>query len=235
STTVNDTTVAAVLLMATLKKYFSYGFAKTGCGIPRVTLDGEKADWENILGRLEKLKEYGVETIAWYHLLRPVIARFVAAYDAPDGAKNVDFWSKVVHHHRGCGYSYYSGWINAFNVFTKEGKWLGHKLNTTIESTEAPESMSARKFWATYGPSEMRQGPVLALDETPYHRLDRNYVPPGLAEVDVEFNDHGSKTECVMVAGMIGTRISSSGDTELSEEGKDDTLRPVAGWWMFRK
>ncbi|KAJ6467566.1 hypothetical protein C8R47DRAFT_949181, partial [Mycena vitilis] len=101
TTTLLDTTVAAMLLMASVKKYYRRMFGLTGCGIPRVTLEGEKSDWEDILGRLEKLKEYGVEAIAWYHLLRPVIARFVVAFDAPDSKANVDFWSKVVDRHSG--------------------------------------------------------------------------------------------------------------------------------------
>ncbi|KAJ7608255.1 hypothetical protein FB45DRAFT_1067612 [Roridomyces roridus] len=47
TTTVNDTTVPSVLMMASLKQYFSYGFGMSFCGIPRVTLEGEKADWIN--------------------------------------------------------------------------------------------------------------------------------------------------------------------------------------------
>ena len=50
-----------------LQAYFSYKCCLT-CGIPQVTLEGTKEDWERILSRLEKLKEYGVETLAWYHL-----------------------------------------------------------------------------------------------------------------------------------------------------------------------
>lgn len=130
TTTANDTTVASILLMATLKQYFSYGFSKTGCGIPRVTLEGEKSDWVDILGRVEKLKEYGLETIAWYHLLRPVLARFVTAFDAPDSVDNNKFWRKVVHHHGGSGTNWYSGWMNAFNAFSKMGKWLGNPLES---------------------------------------------------------------------------------------------------------
>ncbi|KAJ7656562.1 hypothetical protein B0H17DRAFT_372883 [Mycena rosella] len=82
TTTINDTTVSAVLLMATLKNYFEYKILASGCGIPRVTLEGERSDWVKILNRLEKIKEYGLESIAWYHLLHPVIARFIAAFDS---------------------------------------------------------------------------------------------------------------------------------------------------------
>lgn len=131
TTTVNDTTVSAVLVMATFKKYFSYFMAPI-CGIPRVTLEGEKSDWADMLRRLEKLKEYGIYTIAWYHLLYPVISRFVAAFDAPESSENVDFWQCIVEHNPGgCGQSrdFYSGWITAFYVFNDKGVWIGDPLD----------------------------------------------------------------------------------------------------------
>ncbi|KAJ7027052.1 hypothetical protein C8F04DRAFT_1267489 [Mycena alexandri] len=56
TTTTHDTTVSAVLAMATLKKYFTYPLLLGDCGLPRVTLEGKRADWVNILRRLEKLK-----------------------------------------------------------------------------------------------------------------------------------------------------------------------------------
>ncbi|KAK7018239.1 hypothetical protein R3P38DRAFT_2981906 [Favolaschia claudopus] len=62
TTTCTDTTIASVLFMSALQHHSGPVFEEVGgsCGIPRVTLDGEKADWEDILGRVEKLKEYGV-------------------------------------------------------------------------------------------------------------------------------------------------------------------------------
>ncbi|KAJ7119587.1 hypothetical protein C8R44DRAFT_788448 [Mycena epipterygia] len=264
TTTVNDITVGAILAMATLKEYFSYEF-DLRCGIPRVTLEGEKSDWVNILGRLEKLKEYGIEAIAWYHLLRPVILRFVAAFDTPESRENVDFWQKVAHYEEGgSGPSYYSGWINAFNVFSSEGAWLGHPLNTSVVQTnapkssktsarpsvrktfsrkvvsissaapsDAPESLSVKRFWATYAKRGVLKD--LVLDGTPFHRLDSRKVPAGFAEVDVKLNDCGQEFNCAMTAGMIGMKVSSSGDASFSSSGTDDTVRPVAGWWMYEK
>jgi hypothetical protein len=38
-----------------------------------------------------------------------------------------------------------------------------------------------------------------------------------------------------MIAGVIGTEVLSSGDTELSEKGQNDIVKPVAGWWLFNK
>ncbi|KAJ6582679.1 hypothetical protein DFH09DRAFT_1309619 [Mycena vulgaris] len=250
TTTETDTTVSAVLLMATLKAYFSYGFAGIRCGIPRVTLLGEKNDWVDILGRLEKLKEYGVETITWYHLLRPVIARFVAVFDAPDSEENREFWGKVAHYQRGGSRpSYYSGWINAFNVFSKEGSGSGtssircaifsvllrYKFHTDSQSATtqtAPDAMHAANFWRTHARYASKD---LVLDDTPYHRIESSDVPPGYAEVDVTLDDNGEMFECVMVAGTIGTQVSSSGDRALSKSGESDTVSPAAGWWMFVK
>lgn len=100
------------------------------CGIPRVTLEGTKQDWESILTRLEKLKQYGPETTAWYHLLLPVISRFVKAFDEPEGQENLDFWQKVAHYQGGgSGPTWLAGWINAFCVFDVKGRWTGNPIS----------------------------------------------------------------------------------------------------------
>ncbi|KAF8140939.1 hypothetical protein K438DRAFT_1737443 [Mycena galopus ATCC 62051] len=229
TTTTHDTTVSAVLAMATLKKYFTFPLLLGGCGLPRVTLEGERADWVNILGRLEKLKEYGVESVAWYHLLCPVISRFVAAFDAPASAQNVHFWERVAHHDSsgGSGNDFYSGWITAFACFSKEGVWLGHPLNLRTHR-KAPERLSAAQFWAAYARGAPRE---LVLDGTPYHRLGMGKIPPAFGEVDIELNDDGAQFDCAMVAGLIGARVSST----LPPNGAYDTVSPAAGWWIFTK
>ncbi|KAJ7055487.1 hypothetical protein C8F01DRAFT_1373452 [Mycena amicta] len=238
TTTPNDITVGAVLLMATLKNYFNYIIVLFGCGIPRVTLEGERADWVDILGRLEKLKEYGVETIAWYHLLRPVISRFVAAFDAPASAENVDFWQRVAHYVPGGSGrgDYHTGWISAFTTFSKKGEWMGNALNTTATSATAPETLTAAEFWRTYGGSDrLQDNERLVLDGTPYPVLYPGAIPPGYCEVDVLLIDNGERFDCAMVAGSVGTRVLSSGDRALSAHGEDDTVQPVTGWWLFVK
>ncbi|KAJ6619257.1 hypothetical protein B0H10DRAFT_2216952 [Mycena sp. CBHHK59/15] len=234
TTTVNDTTVSSILLMATVKAYFEYVFCEICCGIPRVTLEGTKSDWEKILERLEKLKEYGIETIAWYHLLVPVISRFVKAFDDPNGESNRTFWQNVAHYEPGgSGPSYYSGWISAFCAFNDRGKWIGNRLNTDVQSFVAPESLTAYRFWETYS----YRSPGLVLDSTPFHKVDCNNIPPSYAEVDVKLVslNTGTTRDSVMTAGAIGTRVYSSGDARLSASGKNDIVRPVIGWWLFTK
>jgi hypothetical protein len=226
TTTQTDTTVSAIVMMATMKTYFSYEFGLC-CGIPRVTLEGERGDWEEILVRLDKLKEYGIEAVAWYHLLVPVISRFVKAFDDPDVAENIDFWQRVAHYEGGgSGPSFLMGWITAFCAFDADGKWLGNPLNTS--STDIT-SLSAVDFWRAQPspPAHWNtRSTTLTLDGTSYHSIDTEKIPCAYAEVDVKLNDNGVTFETVMTAGIVGSKLSS---------GRNDTLQPVAGWWMFIK
>jgi hypothetical protein len=50
----------------------------------------------------------------------------------------------------------------------------------------------------------------LVVEDTPFHRLESNSIPPGYAEVDAKVSDADGLFDCTMVAGMIGTRITSS-------------------------
>jgi hypothetical protein len=136
TTTENDTVVASTIMMATLKAYFKYSMMLM-CGLPRVTLLGTLDDWTRILHRVDKLVLYGPETTAWRNLLRPVLARFVKAFEPgyADSAENLDFWQRVAHRESGgSGPTYLSGWITAFCAFGDSGQWLGSK--GSLEKTE---------------------------------------------------------------------------------------------------
>ncbi|KAJ6545437.1 hypothetical protein B0H19DRAFT_1266872 [Mycena capillaripes] len=235
TTTTTDTTIGAMLMMATMKKYFDYKMTII-CGIPRVTLEGERHDWELLLRRLEKLKEYGLQTIAWYHLLSPVISRFVKAFDDPNSTGNFDFWQKVACDETfGCGSHEWSGWITAFCVFSSEGRWQGPKLDINRPQSRAPESMSSRRFWSSYTRPLQEMRPHLTLDGTEYPVIDHKEVPSGYAEIDVTVDRIGTEFSCVIVAGLVGMGFSSSRDLSVSKTGKNDTVRPVLGWWIYSK
>ncbi|KAK2463060.1 hypothetical protein APHAL10511_004715 [Amanita phalloides] len=177
TTTTTDTTIYAMVMMASLKQYFSYTFGLM-CGIPQVTLEGKKEDWEAMLSRLDKLKEYGEATTAWYHLLRPVVSRFVAAYDAPHSKDNLNFWNRVAHvESMGSGPSYLTGWITAFCFFDADGS------------------------------QTKSEGEGIVLDGVAYPRIDTDMIPPGYAEVDVKLDDNGISFESTIVAGSIATQI----------------------------
>ncbi|KAJ7644700.1 hypothetical protein FB45DRAFT_784692 [Roridomyces roridus] len=232
TTMLKDKTVGAIVMMSALKAYFQYVFESSICGIPRVTLAGKKSDWEDILQRLEKLKEYGIETIAWYHLLVPVIKRFVRAFDNPNSADNIDFWSKVADFvSNGSGHNYYAGWISAFCVFDPEGKWIANSLLPESTNVDPPESLSASAFWDAYA-VPLHPGDSLVLDGTCFHVVETLNIPFGYVHVPVKLVDQEAadpEWPCVMVAGVVGMVVSSSDD------GKMDTVQPATGWWIFRK
>ena len=126
TTTVNDTIVASVQMMATMQKYFSYKFCLM-CGIPSVTLLGTTEDWIKLRMRINKFSEYGSLCTKWGEMLKNVLDEFVAA---SEGRPNIDFWSRVCHFSGGgSGPSYLSGWLTAFCVWGTDGTWYGDRQN----------------------------------------------------------------------------------------------------------
>ncbi|KAM5542914.1 hypothetical protein V8D89_003298 [Ganoderma adspersum] len=122
TTTLKDTTVCSVVMMATLKEYFEYFICIT-CGIPSITLEGERSDWEEIHRRLWRLYDLGKEPAVWAEMLRPILRRFIAAFD---GEPDASFWNHIMYRTDDlCGIDDLSGWITAFCVWSSKGKWMG--------------------------------------------------------------------------------------------------------------
>ncbi|KDR72968.1 hypothetical protein GALMADRAFT_142669 [Galerina marginata CBS 339.88] len=209
TTTHSDTVICSVLTMSTLKAYFKYEVLLL-CGIPSVTLEGEKEDWEKLLARLDKLSDFGAEPAAWAKLLRPILSRFVNAFE---GEPDIDFWGRVCHFHfGGSGPSYLSGWITAFCVWNSQGKWQGPALSVPTEDV----SWIEKEY-------DIRQ---LELDGIKYPIIDDNHVPVAFCEVDVELNDNGDIVECMMVSGHLAS---------IAEGDRKDIIRPLPSWFIFVK
>jgi hypothetical protein len=77
TTTKPDEVVAAILMMGAMQHYFSY-MVSLICDLPSVTLLGVRADWEDMLGRLEMLPRLGPEPAQFCALLKPVLEYFVS-------------------------------------------------------------------------------------------------------------------------------------------------------------
>lgn len=82
--------------MGVVQKYFDYKCC-LGCGLPSVTLLGERADWELILKRLDKLETFGAEPTRFCALLKPLVSRFVQSFEDPTSAEVIDFWQRIAH------------------------------------------------------------------------------------------------------------------------------------------
>lgn len=248
TTTDEDTAVASILMMGTLQKYFSYEFALI-CGIPSITLLGQKSDWTDILSRLDKLDTFGSEPATFASLLRPVLKYFVASFDPEKEEQVRDFWNKIAHETGGCGPIYLSGWITAFAFWDETGKSLYHRAgNNGPERPVSHEIFRGRNAGCE-------------LDGVLYHRVDTEDIPAGFASVPVMVNDNGVVYETKMVAGSLGIEVSRSGgmldpgyghaDEQSFEivDGKSvevnyvveeatkgpglDTLQPLSGWVMY--
>ena len=212
TTTKHDTAIASILMMGSMQKYFSYGIEFL-CGLPSITLLGEKADWELILARLDKLTTFGEEPTQFCRLLKPVLSRFVRTFEDPASVDIVDFWSKIVSvHSYGSGSKFYSGWIAAFCFWNDKGG--------LIYNTE--QDLHANTL-------------QLSLDGVVYNAVKSGAVPSGWTKVPVKINDNGHKLEAVMIAGSVGINCSSSG-TELADGTVGlDSMSPETGWWIFEK
>ena len=214
------------------------------CGIPSVTLEGEKADWEKLYKRLDRLPELGNQPEQWTVMLRPILRRFV---DAFDGNPDVTFWEHVVDRkRRGCGTEGLSGWITAFCVWNLDGKWLApNQAAGTVEdvsSGRAPGRQSSVSqvaistqlhiYYAGVSPRRtgLYSGPDYTLDGVHYFSLDETDIPAGYSEVDVLVDDNGETFECKMVSGHVASAASKA-----VEDGPFDTLSPAPQWFLYVK
>ncbi|KAI6132249.1 hypothetical protein EDD16DRAFT_1689324 [Pisolithus croceorrhizus] len=211
------------------------------CGSARVTLEGTKRDWENILTRLEKLKDYGIPAIAWYHHLFPVITRFVAAYDNPNSPENVEFWSRAIIYDNTAGYPLIAGWITAFCLFGEHGRWQGNPLNEERARDHEPRKLLRPANPRHLTPSQFAcvymyrdRHPHLMLDGFPYPTIDVRAIPCGRAHLEVKMADKDGHVNGELVAGSIGSQICSTEKSELFRNGLRDTVRPVTAWWLFK-
>lgn len=197
TTTTNDTTVAEVLLLGLMKSYFKYigGFV---CGIPSITIEGNKADWERLLQKVDRLPEFGAEPQEYASRLRPLLIRIRDTFDDPHSAPTRQFWDEFVQakvvHRSGCGAPpeehFISGWIQGFLYWNDEGR---------------PDRHLARPRphpWAM---------PLLNYDGVTYGTSFIKDLPLGYVKIDftVRSITSGKDTPAWLIAGSIGTRITT--------------------------
>ena len=68
-------------MMGLMKTYFKYNIPMPVCGLPSVTLLGEKSDYQNIREKLEMLTKFGQEPTQYQQKLIPILDRFVRSFD----------------------------------------------------------------------------------------------------------------------------------------------------------
>lgn len=246
TTTQTDTVTAAVLMMGAMQEYFSYKMILC-CGIPSVTLLGEKDDWIKIQDRLDKLPQLGPEPEQFTKLLKPIMEYYIRSFDVPDDPEVRSFWTRIAHQNGGSRRHYLSGWITAFCFWDAGGKCLYNTPEGAVNTNDRSKSYPT--------------SPGCNIDGTLYHRVDTNDIPSGYVSVPVTVDDHGRLYKTRMMAGSVGIQLRRSGlpvdqsrghmygssfawgtNGETTHAGGGpgvgypvdlDTLQPASGWWMY--
>jgi hypothetical protein len=215
-----DRAVASMLLMGTMKQYFTYS-AGLICGIPSVTLLGEREDWENILQRLDVLPDFGKETAEFAGLLRPILRGFIATFESERREETIHFWNRIADMRGGSGPTYMSGWITAFC------------------------------FWHTNGKKALRNGRMIDFNTIPsgYVTVPLRILDDG-AEIRTQIVAGSFGMEAFSQQKSAGTlddqatteekstadAMLSDGDTSFEEqEASLDSIKPLTGWIVYHE
>lgn len=206
TSTPDDDLTAAVLMMGLTQHYFEYSVSLI-CGLPSVTLLGNKTDWVALQEKVERLKWFGGEAEEYADVLKPILQGFVDTWNNPEAKTTKDFWSKIVDGRQKSTCvtrGYVTGWITGFYFWNREGKALTSK--------------SARKS-SRFG---------VKLGEVRYPARDVTKLPISYAKVPLYLEDYpktSQTTDVYLLAGNIGVRRTVS-------EGWV-TAKPMSGWFIY--
>lgn len=138
TTTSNDKIISQISIMDSMKSYFEYG-AIMGCGIPRVTLCGNKDDWLKLCDKISGLKEFGIPILTeWSDVLMYVVKDMMKPFD---GVIDKSFWDRICKYKDG-RFAYnttppeYRGWFMAFNPFASSGNYLLNPAQQIFDTNE---------------------------------------------------------------------------------------------------
>ncbi|KAL6861957.1 hypothetical protein J3F83DRAFT_746284 [Trichoderma novae-zelandiae] len=219
TTTDNDISVGALVMMATTKAYFEF-IIMMGCGFPSVTLEGGRDDWVNLLERLPKLAMFGDEPAQWSKLLSKVVEKMIETFDRPNDADVKDFWMRAMHkagqQGSGRGLISLSGWITAFCFWDEKGRMIHQYTDEELVNHSIDEIEDRKRLF---------------IDDVVFPVIGIKSVPRAVVEVPVKVLDGYTMLEydTTIIAGSVGVTATASED-----QGEVDTFQPRSGWWMLQ-
>ena len=137
TTGIIEKAVSQVVLMDSMKQYFSYK-CTTMCGIPEVTLLGTVDDWKSIQTRVRNFAEFeGLSD--WIKSLDTILQEFV---NTASGNINTTFWDNIYKSQSGgSGGPTVTGWGNLFHLYLQRKEWVINPLIKNINSNIYPSSI----------------------------------------------------------------------------------------------
>ncbi len=200
--------VSEIALLDMFQPYFTYKVREI-CGIPFVTLEGTKTDWQKLRKKVDLLAPFGLDW--WLKELRPICDQFIRA-----AAGNVDqnHWCRIYKIRKAYGTEVINGWIGKLFPYIKDcndgvySRWndlLNPKVEAEIRKLEKEERLIGQETVMRFGV------PGICIDS----------LPCGLSRVPLllEYLD-GSKEAMEFLAGSIA----------VTQDKETAALRPVLGW-----
>jgi len=205
TTTEVHKTVYQITLLESYKKVFQY-VGESGCGIPSITITGEKKDWELILSKLEMLDKIGLSK--WKASLKPIINEFINVYS---GKINKEFWKSIYKYKENYTESYLSGWIVKLFPYLKK----------VDDKSENDKNQEPYKVEEKYVPNEFLEG-----NKCLQSKLTTDNFPSGMAQIDVLWNNHFKN---------ISSKIEVYAGFFAIKQYPDKTLEPFISWAVCDK
>jgi len=176
TTTQTSKIVSQITVMETVKEYFTYKVLMFSCGIPKITIEGTKEDWEKILVKIKYISKFNLQW--WTSELEPIIEQII---ETKKGHFDNSFWMNMVKAHTEKKYgspTTIDGWIIKFFPYTKEGK------RTNLQPISKINSLA----------SEMVKVPFIA-EDVPHHKSYKMEFWAGFIGLSQNKQDYTLKPE----------------------------------------
>ncbi len=152
-------TAFEITLLEVQQKAFSY-IGESGCGIPRVTLEGSVEDWKKVSAGMQQFRKFGLDY--WVKEMEPVLQQFIAA---AEGKADKKFWESIYKETSEYNATYISGWMLKLFPYVKEKEYDG-----PMESFH-------------YIPNKFLRG-----EEHRRSKLQTKDLPGGFSKISVQWN-----------------------------------------------
>lgn len=184
-------TAILVAFMDTVSSFYEFGW-QTDCGIPRVKLEGEVADWELLVRSTVILSEIFVALQGYFADLLSVLREIVKT--AKGEGFNREFWNSIYKYDGGSGGPYVGGWITTLTAYlnTSQGPqlkrsfdWHSNKGISGYSTNVFPAHLSQVRFvWEYFG----RKIPMAFIAGIMGREYQDGFIVPKLGVGVVELN-----------------------------------------------